>query len=148
MAKHFIERCCYGFKIGPALHQQLCRIGPPLTELHTTDDLLMDQRISAKQRYRWHGVGPPPDAADDLLVAQSFPEAVLPIASSWPIYCLTRQFQWHPLYNLGLARWLPSKILALACAVSVLPLSDELGLAHTARNKLRASTCMGPFHAL
>jgi len=100
IAKDFIERCCYGSQNGPAPCQQLCRIGPPLTELHNTNDLLM-ARISAKQRYRCRGVGLLPDAANDLLMAQSFPEAVPPIASSWPIYCLERQFQW-PLYNLGL----------------------------------------------
>jgi len=63
-------------------------------------------------------------------MAQSFPEAVLPIASSWPIYCLERQFQW-PLYNLGLTGWLLSKMLVLAYIVSELPLADELGLTHS-----------------
>jgi len=63
-------------------------------------------------------------------MAQSFPEVVLPIASSWPIYCLERQFQW-PLYNLGLTGWLPRKMLTLAYVVSELPLANELGLAHS-----------------
>jgi hypothetical protein len=84
-----LSRRCQWLPDGPNSFQSSMTDGMGLAACQMLPMAFCWPRIIPKQHYQWHGIGPKPDDADDLLMAHSCSEAVLPIALSWPISAKT-----------------------------------------------------------